>query len=137
MAYQYADRSNSLALNSLIISSFRQVHLTKTNSQTSGIIAYSTPWQLQVDIDALLQQRPVIPHAVPTVFIGKNMKTLEQSLSNRIPGNRNVYICGLHPNTDDATLAAYAARFGQVEASKAIIDIPMGVCKGFDLPLSI
>jgi hypothetical protein len=59
------------------------------------------------------------------------MRTLEQSLSNPIYGNRNVYIRGLHPNTDDDTLAAYAARFGRVETSKAIIDTSTGACKGF------
>jgi hypothetical protein len=84
------------------------------------------------DIDALLQQPPAIPHAVPAVFTPReNMRTLEQSLSNPIFGNRNVYIRGLHPNTDDLTLAAYAARFGQVETSKAIIDTSTGACKGY------
>ena len=67
----------------------------------------------------------------------ENMRTLEQSLSNPIFGNRNVYIRGLHPNTDDATLAAYATRFGQVETSKAIIDTSTGACKGYDLILSV
>jgi hypothetical protein len=85
-----------------------------------------------VDIDALLQQHPAIPRAVPAVFTPReNMRTLEQSLSNPIFGNRNVYIRGLHPNTDDATLAAYTARFGQVETSKAIIDTSTGACKGY------
>jgi RNA recognition motif-containing protein len=58
------------------------------------------------------------------------MKTLEQSLENRIPGNRNVYIRGLHPTTDDDLLYAYAIRFGAVETSKAIIDTGTGACKG-------
>lgn len=86
---------------------------------------------VDVDIDALLIQHPAIPHAVPAVFTPReSMRTLDQSLSNPIPGNRNVYIRGLHPNTDDETLAAYAARFGKVETSKAIIDTSTGACKG-------
>ncbi|PBP17405.1 RNA binding protein MSSP-2 [Diplocarpon rosae] len=87
---------------------------------------------INVDLDALLAQHPAIPRAVPAVFTPReSMRTLDQSLSNPIPGNRNVYIRGLHPNTDDDTLAAYAARFGKVETSKAIIDTSTGSCKGF------
>ncbi|KAH7411118.1 hypothetical protein BKA64DRAFT_569614 [Cadophora sp. MPI-SDFR-AT-0126] len=87
---------------------------------------------INVDLDALLVQQPAIPPAVPAVFTPReSMRTLDQSLSNPIPGNRNVYIRGLHPDTDDETLAAYAARFGKVETSKAIIDTSTGACKGF------
>ena len=87
---------------------------------------------INVEIDALLTQHPAIPRAVPAVFTPReNMRTLDQSLSNPIYGNRNVYIRGLHPNTDDETLAAYAARFGKVETSKAIIDTSTGACKGY------
>lgn len=86
---------------------------------------------INVDIDALLMKHPAIPRAVPAVFTPReNMRTLDQSLSNPIPGNRNVYIRGLHPDTDDETLAAYAARFGKIETSKAIIDTATGACKG-------
>lgn len=89
---------------------------------------------VDVDIDALLVQHPAIPRAVPAVFTPReSMRTLDQSLSNPIPGNRNVYIRGLHPNTDDETLAAYTARFGKVETSKAIIDTSTGACKGYFL----
>ncbi|RKF55203.1 Poly binding protein [Golovinomyces cichoracearum] len=87
---------------------------------------------INLDLESLLQQPPAIPRAVPAVFTPReNMRTLDQSLSNPIPGNRNVYIRGLHPNTDDATLAAYASRFGKVETSKAIIDTSSETCKGF------
>lgn len=85
-----------------------------------------------VDIQALLKQFPPIPKAVPAVFTPtENMRTLDQSLHNPIKNNRNVYIRGLHPNTDDETLAQYAARFGKVETSKAIIDTATGACKGY------
>lgn len=86
---------------------------------------------INVDLDALLAQHPVIPRAVPAVFTPReSLRTLDQSLSNPTRDNRNVYIRGLHPNTDDETLAAYAARFGKVETSKAIIDTATGACKG-------
>ena len=86
---------------------------------------------LNADLDALLKRNPPIPHAVPAVFTPpENMKSLEQSLANHIPGNRNVYIRGLHPTTDDETLKKYAERFGRVKTSKAIIDNTTGACKG-------
>ncbi|KAK2596757.1 hypothetical protein QQS21_006152 [Conoideocrella luteorostrata] len=83
-------------------------------------------------IDELLKQEPVVPRAVPAVFTPPSqMKSLEQSLENRIPGNRNVYIRGLHPTTDDELLYKFTSRFGPVETSKAIIDTGTGACKGF------
>lgn len=83
------------------------------------------------DMEALLKQDPAIPRAVPAVFTPpQHMKTLEQCLENRIVGNRNVYIRGLHPTTDDDLLLKYAQRFGDVEQSKAIIDTGTGACKG-------
>ncbi|EGR51986.1 uncharacterized protein TRIREDRAFT_56003 [Trichoderma reesei QM6a] len=83
-------------------------------------------------IDELLKKDPAIPKAVPAVFTPPGqMKTLEQSLENRIPGNRNVYIRGLHPTTDDELLYQFTSRFGAVETSKAIIDTNTGACKGF------
>jgi hypothetical protein len=82
-------------------------------------------------LDGLLKKHPPIPKAVPAVFTPPGqMKSLEQSLENRIPGNRNVYIRGLHPTTDDQLLYDFAARFGPVETSKAIIDTGTGACKG-------
>ncbi|KAF6833468.1 RNA binding protein mssp-2 [Colletotrichum plurivorum] len=84
------------------------------------------------NLEELLKQEPAIPKAVPAVFTpAAQMKTLDQSLENRIPGNRNVYIRGLHPTTDDELLYRFASRFGEVETSKAIIDTSTGACKGF------
>lgn len=86
---------------------------------------------LDRDLQQILSRDPAIPQAVPAVFTPReNMKTLEQSLVNHIPGNRNVYIRGLHPTTDDDLLLKYAERFGPVETSKAIIDTNTGACKG-------
>ncbi|KAI4602923.1 hypothetical protein KJ359_008143 [Pestalotiopsis sp. 9143b] len=80
----------------------------------------------------VIEQEPSIPLAVPAVFTPReSMKTVEQSLANNIPGNRNVYIRGLHPTTDDELLLKYAERFGPVETSKAIIDTTTSACKGF------
>ncbi len=108
----------------------QQLPVQHADKQAVKPLPYKTI-PINVDLEALLVQRPAIPRAVPAVFTPReNMRTLDQSLSNPIPGNRNVYIRGLHPNTDDDTLAAYAARFGKVETSKAIIDTSTGACKG-------
>jgi hypothetical protein len=112
----------------------QQLATQHTDQHVSKPLPYKTI-PINVDLDALLVQHPVIPRAVPAVFTPReNMRTLDQSLSNPIPNNRNVYIRGLHPNTDDETLAAYASRFGAVETSKAIIDTSTGACKGYFLP---
>lgn len=81
------------------------------------------------ELDRILTDPPAIPRAVPAVFTD-HVKTLEQCLDNRIPGNKNVYIRGLHPTTDDELLQKYAERFGEVDQSKAIIDTSTGACKG-------
>ncbi|ELQ44702.1 sporulation-specific protein 5 [Pyricularia oryzae Y34] len=94
-----------------------------------SISAKPTPVQ-DPELDRLLMQDPAIPRAVPAVFTD-HVKTLEQCLENRISGNKNVYIRGLHPTTDDDLLLRYASRFGEVEQSKAIIDTSTGACKGF------
>ncbi|KAI8624554.1 hypothetical protein F5Y19DRAFT_467760 [Xylariaceae sp. FL1651] len=97
-----------------------------------GLYPYANTIPVDRDLDALLRRDPPVPTAVPAVFTPrKSMKTLEQSLVNNIPGNRNVYIRGLHPTTDDDLLLGYAERFGKVETSKAIIDTTTGACKGF------
>lgn len=84
-------------------------------------------------LDDMLKKSPSIPKAVPAVFTpASQMKSVEQSLENRIPGNRNVYIRGLHPTTDDELLFKFASRFGEVETSKAIIDTGTGACKGYE-----
>lgn len=81
-------------------------------------------------VDKLLVQPPAIPKAIPAVYtLPENLRTLEQSLANPMH-KTNVYIRGLHPDTHDDTLAAYAARFGKVVTSKAIIDNATGACKG-------
>ncbi|KAK3379979.1 hypothetical protein B0T24DRAFT_675714 [Lasiosphaeria ovina] len=95
-------------------------------------IVPKAPQPLDDDMLMLLKQDPAIPEAVPAVFTPPtHTKSVEQCLENRINGNRNVYIRGLHPTTDDELLHRYASRFGKVEQSKAIIDTSTGACKGF------
>lgn len=85
----------------------------------------------EAELRALVEQDPKIPAAVPAVFTTpEQRKTLDQCLENRIEGNKNVYLRGLHPTTDDELLLMYASRFGEVEQSKAIIDTATGACKG-------
>lgn len=136
-------RGNSLPVS--IIGVDRSAYTTPSPQQAGlqsvngdhGIPAKQIPAALDRNIEALLKQSPPIPTAVPAVFTPSNqIKTLEQSLENRIPGNRNVYIRGLHPTTDDDLLLRYASRFGAVETSKAIIDTTTGACKGYVIPSS-
>ena len=107
---------------------FRSSYTTPSPEQ---IVAPKPHPQIDEEIIALVKQDPAIPEAVPAVFTPpSHQKTLEQCLENRIQGNRNVYIRGLHPTTDDELLLKYASRFGKVEQSKAIIDTSTGACKG-------
>src|SRR3569833_111888 len=81
------------------------------------------------DHDSQHKKEPPKPKAKPADRTD-HVKPLEQCLENRIQGNKNVYIRGLHPTTDDDLLLKYAERFGPVEQSKAIIDTATGACKG-------
>ncbi len=108
---------------------FRSSYTTPSPEQ---IVAPKAPQPLEEDLLALLKDNPPIPEAVPAVFTPpSHTKSIEQCLENRIHGNRNVYIRGLHPTTDDELLHRYASRFGKVEQSKAIIDTSTGACKGY------
>ncbi|KAJ4300317.1 hypothetical protein N0V88_002990 [Collariella sp. IMI 366227] len=108
---------------------FRSSYTTPSPEQ---VVAPKAPQPLDEDLLALLKENPPIPEAVPAVFTPpSHTKSIEQCLENRIHGNRNVYIRGLHPTTDDDLLHRYASRFGKVEQSKAIIDTSTGACKGF------
>jgi hypothetical protein len=108
---------------------FRSSYTTPSPEQ---IVAPKAPQPIDEDLLALLKQNPPIPEAVPAVFTPpSHTKSIEQCLENRIHGNRNVYIRGLHPTTDDELLLRYASRFGKVEQSKAIIDTSTGACKGY------
>ncbi|KAM7218593.1 hypothetical protein V8F06_006057 [Rhypophila decipiens] len=111
----------------------RSAYSTPSSDQLmvpNGIPKVSQP--IDEDLLGLLKQEPAIPDAVPAVFTPPtHTKSIEQCLENRINGNRNVYIRGLHPTTDDELLNKYASRFGPVEQSKAIIDQSTGACKGF------
>ncbi|KAL2133897.1 hypothetical protein VTI74DRAFT_1462 [Chaetomium olivicolor] len=108
---------------------FRSSYTTPSPEQ---VVAPKASQPIDEDLLALLKEDPPIPEAVPAVFTPpSHTKSIEQCLENRIHGNRNVYIRGLHPTTDDELLHRYASRFGKVEQSKAIIDTSTGACKGF------
>ncbi|KAJ5083378.1 Nucleotide-binding alpha-beta plait [Penicillium angulare] len=82
------------------------------------------------DLDALTQQEPAIPRAVPAMWTNPSEMTLAKCLENR-EGITNVYIRGFLPETTDELLHSYAARFGNIERCKAIVDLDTGLCKGF------
>ncbi|PGH18411.1 hypothetical protein AJ79_00480 [Helicocarpus griseus UAMH5409] len=82
------------------------------------------------DLDALTQQDPPIPRAVPAMWTNPSDLTLAKCLENR-EGITNVYIRGFLPETTDEMLHAYASRFGKIDRCKAIVDLETGLCKGF------
>lgn len=98
------------------------------------------PWQMMKtnngyvvqDLEALTQQEPAIPRAVPAMWTNPSELTLAKCLENR-EGITNVYIRGFLPETTDEMLQAYAARFGKIERCKAIVDLDTGLCKGYHL----
>lgn len=83
------------------------------------------------DMEALTQQEPAIPRAVPAMWTNPSELTLARCLENR-EGITNVYIRGFLPETNDEMLYAYAARFGKIERCKAIVDLDTGLCKGYE-----
>ncbi|OJJ44987.1 hypothetical protein ASPZODRAFT_664121 [Penicilliopsis zonata CBS 506.65] len=82
------------------------------------------------DLEALTQQDPPIPRAVPAMWTNPTDMTLAKCLENR-EGITNVYIRGFLPETTDELLHAYASRFGKIDRCKAIVDLDNGLCKGF------
>lgn len=85
------------------------------------------------DMEALTQQEPAIPRAVPAMWTNPSEMTLAKCLENR-EGITNVYIRGFLPETTDEMLHSYAARFGGIERCKAIVDLETSLCKGYDHP---
>jgi hypothetical protein len=85
------------------------------------------------DLEALTQQEPAIPRAVPAMWTNPSELTLAKCLENR-EGITNVYIRGFLPETTDEMLHAYAARFGKIERCKAIVDLDTSLCKGYESP---
>lgn len=83
-----------------------------------------------MDFHAITHQEPKIPRAVPAPYSYNDGRgTLDKILDN--PNQTtNVYIRGLRPNTTDAMLEQYGARFGDIVTAKSIIDHPTHTCKG-------
>ena len=90
------------------------------------------------DFWAWTQQEPAIPPPVPAWRSGPDggRGTLDKILDNR-DGTTNVYVRGLRPDTTDELLKHYGLRFGPIMSQKAIIEMSNGLCKGFDLSISI
>ena len=83
-----------------------------------------------MDFEAITHQDPKIPRAVPAPYsFNGGRGTLDKILDNPHQ-TTNVYIRGLPPNTTDAMLEQYGARFGDIETAKSIIDHPTHTCKG-------
>jgi len=124
-----ADRVNSARVNPIDRSSYTTPSPRETIANYVSMHGGPSKPIVDPEIERLLMKDPPIPRAVPAVWT-EVIKPLEQCLENRIHGNRNVYIRGLHPTTDDDLLLKYAVRFGEVEQSKAILDTATGACKG-------
>ena len=82
------------------------------------------------DFEALTQQEPPIPRAVPAMWTNPSEMTLAKCLENR-EGITNVYIRGFLPETTDEMLHSYASRFGKIDRCKAIVDLDSSLCKGY------
>ena len=82
-----------------------------------------------VDLDALVRQDPQIPAAVPALWTNQEDLSLAKCLQNP-EGITNIYIRGFMPDITDEDLHGFAARFGEIESCKAIVDQDTGKCKG-------
>ncbi|KAL9108445.1 MAG: hypothetical protein Q9227_006779 [Pyrenula ochraceoflavens] len=83
------------------------------------------------NFDTWTSQAPAIPRAVPALWTNNDNMTLAKCLQN-VEGITNVYIRGFLPETNDEMLRGYAARFGEIDSCKAIIDMDANPpkCKG-------
>jgi RNA recognition motif. (a.k.a. RRM, RBD, or RNP domain) len=82
-----------------------------------------------VNLDILTQQQPAIPRAVPALWTNQEDLSLAKCLQNP-EGITNIYIRGFLPEVTDQDVHDYAARFGDIESCKAIVDMDTGKCKG-------
>ena len=82
-----------------------------------------------INLDELTQREPPIPRAVPALWTNQDEMSLAKCLQNP-EGITNIYIRGFMPDTTDEDLENYAARFGEIESCKAIIEQETGKCKG-------
>lgn len=82
-----------------------------------------------INLDVLTQQSPAIPRAVPALWTNQEDLSLAKCLQNP-EGITNIYIRGFLPEVTDQDVHDYAARFGDIESCKAIVDMDTGKCKG-------
>lgn len=129
---------SSSYLSSLDGSSMSSIGTYSYGSIASQIGSLSLPLQMMKtpngyvvqDLEAITQQEPAIPRAVPAMWTNPSELTLAKCLENR-EGITNVYIRGFLPETSDEMLHSYAARFGKIERCKAIVDLDTSLCKGY------
>ena len=88
-----------------------------------------------VNLDILTQQPPAIPRAVPALWTNQEDLSLAKCLQNP-EGITNIYIRGFLPEVTDQDVHDFAARFGEIESCKAIVDMDTGKCKGYVFPSS-
>ena len=81
------------------------------------------------NLDELVAREPAMPRAVPALWTNQEELSLAKCLQNP-EGITNVYIRGFMPDTTDEDLEGWAARFGEIESCKAIIEQDTGKCKG-------
>ena len=81
------------------------------------------------NLDELVAREPPMPRAVPALWTNQEELSLAKCLQNP-EGITNVYIRGFMPDTTDEDLEGWAARFGEIESCKAIIEQDTGKCKG-------
>lgn len=83
-----------------------------------------------MDFKAIALQEPPIPVAIPAPRTPNDGRGTLDKIFDNPHKTTNVYIRGLHPNTTDAMLEQYGARFGDIVTAKSIIDHPRSLCKG-------
>ncbi|XP_044717901.1 RNA recognition motif domain-containing protein [Hirsutella rhossiliensis] len=119
---------SSIASTQFTKSTTPQVSLGKRHEDLDETTASTTP---HGRLDDIIQMEPTIPKAISSDYAPSEQRQgLEQILGDRLPHNRNVYIQGLHPTTDDKLLEKFALRFGSIESIKVYTDRITGACLG-------
>ncbi|KAJ9655556.1 hypothetical protein H2201_008781 [Coniosporium apollinis] len=90
-------------------------------------VGKTPPSNIPIQLQLLVQQHPAIPKAIPAP--SSLLKPLDRVLRNTT-GETNVYIRGLQPETTGEMLHSWGSRFGDIQSSKAIVDLKTNLCKG-------
>ena len=82
------------------------------------------------DFSTLIKVDPEIPAAIPALWSPEGGRGTLDKILNNTESTTNVYIRGFPPTTTDELINKYGTRFGDVDTSKAMIDLATGQCKG-------